>query len=232
MMTKPRIGELLVSLGYLTKPQLEGVLLHQRQWGGGLGRSAVACGFCSEAQVLAALSRQLGFPAIELDRVELSPSLASAIPQRFAEQHKVVPIRTTGVRGEVLVLAMAPPASLMVQDEVRAVSRKARLEVYLASDEAVQRAVARLYTGARAGAEPGVSARPEMASTGGLVDLLIKSDEAFAGRTPDVLSMLELSDSTVALVEEMSRRHGMTGKDVVRRVVEQWAAARMPKSQS
>jgi type IV pilus assembly protein PilB len=132
-----KLGEILVQLGFLTPERLDAVLMHQRQWGVSLGRAAVAKNFCTEAQVLEALSRQLGFPAIALDGEELNPMLSSLLSQKDAEKHHAVPIRLAGARGEVLVVAMAAPATVASQDAVLALTRKARLQIFLATDEAL-----------------------------------------------------------------------------------------------
>jgi hypothetical protein len=142
-----KLGEILVQLGFLTPERLDAVLMHQRQWGVSLGRAAVAKNFCTEAQVLEALSRQLGFPAIALDGEELNPMLSSLLSQKDAEKHHAVPIRLAGARGEVLVVAMAAPATVASQDAVLALTRKARLQIFLATDEALHRAIGRVYRG-------------------------------------------------------------------------------------
>lgn len=147
-MARPfKLGEILVQLGYLTPQRLEAVLMHQRQWGVSLGRAAVAKSFCTEQQVLDALSRQIGLPVIDLDKEEISDVHAALLPQKDAERHHAVPIRLAGARGEVLVVAMAAPASLSSQDALLAVTKKSRLQVYLATDEAVHRAIGRVYRG-------------------------------------------------------------------------------------
>ena len=57
---RPRLGELLVELGALEPSQLEAVLEQQRQWGMSFGRAAIACGYCTEFEILAALTPRTG----------------------------------------------------------------------------------------------------------------------------------------------------------------------------
>lgn len=217
-MAKQRIGEILVKLGYLSPPQLEGALVHQRQWGFGLGRCTVICGFCTEEQVITALSRQLGLPAIDLDKVDLGSSLAPHIPERMAVQHCVVPLRTTGARSEVLVVAMAPPASLVSQDVVRAISRKARLEVYIASDEAIQRAIARLYRGGPGPERVAVQPRVERGDVGTALNEPPTPPQA------DIVDQLGLSPRAREAVDAIASQHSFASAEVLRRMVERWAA--------
>ena len=231
-MTKQRIGEILVKLGYLSPPQLEGALVHQRQWGFGLGRSAIICGFCTEEQVVSALSRQLGLPAIDLDKVELGSTFSPVIPERVASQHCVVPLRTSGPRGEVLVVAMAPPASLISQDAIRAISRKARLEIYIASDDAIQRGLNRLYRGGQAAP----TLRQEHIEVGALGDVTqtLSANEPpvlETRRATEVMDQLGLTQRARQAVETISSQHSLPTGEVVRRLVEMWAVNRAQASE-
>ena len=62
-----------------------------------------------------------------------------------AEQHRVVPLRWGGA-GDELVVAIAAPADLQSLDAVRGMARHARVVPLLAADEAIARAIVRLYT--------------------------------------------------------------------------------------
>lgn len=142
-MTKNRLGELLVSLGYVSTEQLEGLLATPRG-PGALGRAVVKAGLCSEEQVLEALSFQRGLPWIDLDAVDVSPEAVPLLPRKFARENQVVPLRTRGEKQDVLLIAVAAPASEEVLEAVRTLAGKAQLEVYLATDTGIERALARI----------------------------------------------------------------------------------------
>lgn len=143
---KPRrLGDILLELGAIDPLQLHSALAHQKNWGSPLGKVVVEKGFCSEAVVHRALAIQAGLPQVDLDAQPLDSRLAVLLPMKVAEAHLVVPLRLEGARQEVLVLAVAAPAPLTAIDAVRAITRKVRLSVYLATDSAIRRAIARLY---------------------------------------------------------------------------------------
>lgn len=147
-MKRLQLGDLLTSLGIIDSMQLQAALGHHRQWGVPLGRAVLEKGFCSPEQLLQALSTQSGIPAIQVDPRQLDPRITHLIPARIAEQHRAIPLRLEGKREEVLVIAIAAPASLEALDAVRSVSNKQRVIAQLASDDEIQRAIAVLYHGA------------------------------------------------------------------------------------
>ena len=144
-MRRPRLGDILLSMGVIDNLQLQSALAHQKQWGTPLGKAVVEKRFCSAEQVLDALARQTGMSRIDLDQEQLDPRLATVVSRKVAEQHRLVPLRLEGAKGEVLVVALAAPGTLAALDAARAVSRKARVTGVIASDGAVDRAIARLY---------------------------------------------------------------------------------------
>ncbi|WP_309889885.1 hypothetical protein [Archangium sp.] len=147
MQTKKRLGEILLQLESVDELQLQSALAYQRKWGVPLGQVVVDLRFCSVEQVLAALARQTGVPAVTLDAELLDPSLARLLPRKLAEMHRVVPLRVEGPRDMVLVVAIAAPASMHALDAVRSVTGKLRVVPRLATDAAISRAIERLYLG-------------------------------------------------------------------------------------
>jgi type IV pilus assembly protein PilB len=147
MRTKKRLGEILLELGAVDELQLNSSLAYQLKWGVPLGQVVVDLSFCTANQVLEALARQTGVPAVDLDAELLEPTLARLVPQRLAEMHRVVPLRLEGPRDTVLVVAIAAPANLHSLDTVRSVACKLRVVPLLATDAAISRAIERLYLG-------------------------------------------------------------------------------------
>lgn len=158
---KRKLGETLLALGAVDELQLNSALALHRKWGMPLGRAVVESRFCTPEQVLYALSLQTGIGSVDLDTQALDASLATLIPRKVAEQHRMVPLRREGARFEVLVVAIAAPASLSSLDAARVVSRKQRIVPLLATDEAIERAIGRLYGGNSAHATRQGNALPE-----------------------------------------------------------------------
>src|SRR5215831_13771561 len=146
-MKRPRLGSILVQSGVIDELQLKSAMAYQRQWGMPLARALVEKHLCTLEQVMEALAKQTGHPVIDLDKETLGPKQAHLLTLKVAEQYRVVPLRVEGRRDEALVVAMAAPAPLASIDAVQSVSGKKRVIVYLAADEAIRRAIGRIYRG-------------------------------------------------------------------------------------
>ncbi|WP_407653808.1 GspE/PulE/PilB domain-containing protein [Archangium lipolyticum] len=143
--SKRMLGEILMELGLIDRAQLRLGLVHHHETRVPLGRALVREGLCTEADVLRALSMQLGIGAIDLDRERLDPKLTRLVPARIARRYRVVPLRLEKAERDVLHVALPAPASLEALDAVRAISGKPRVEPHLASDTALSHALAALY---------------------------------------------------------------------------------------
>ncbi len=203
---KPRLGELMVQLGFLTQAQLDGSLMQQRTAGVSFGRVVVARGFCSEPQVMAALSSQTGLSFVDLDSREIH--CAALLPQAFARKHRAVAIELSGARNDEVLVAIAAPAPLDSQDAVRAVIGKSRIRFALASDAAIDRAIARIYKPA-----PVVTPPPVLA---------VVPPEA----PTELIARLDLSPRTVEVIRRSAAELSITPREVVRRALESWASSR------
>lgn len=143
--SKRMLGEILMELGLIDRAQLRLGLVHHHETRVPLGKALVREGLCTEADILRALSLQLGLPAIDLDRERLDPKLTRLVPKRIAQKYRVVPLRLEKGERVVLHIALPAPASLEALDAVRAVSGKPRVEPHLASDTALGHALGALY---------------------------------------------------------------------------------------
>ena len=119
MMTRKRIGELLIDVGALDPFQLESALAHQRRWGGRLGRAIVHLGFLHEDEVLSAIGTQLGVPYVTLWDKVVPRDVLSLVPEKVMRGRKVLPIaRLREHRRGPLLVALPDPADLTVIDEL------------------------------------------------------------------------------------------------------------------
>ncbi|QRN96137.1 general secretion pathway protein GspE [Archangium violaceum] len=143
--SKRMLGEILMELGLIDRAQLRLGLVHHHETQVPLGRALVREGICTEADVLRALSLQLGIDPIDLDREPLDKKLTRLVPARIARRYRVVPLRLEKGEREVLHVALPAPASIEALDAVRAISGKPRVEPHLASDTALSHALAALY---------------------------------------------------------------------------------------
>lgn len=202
-MKRQTLGELLIGLGRIDALQLRSALAHQQKWGTALGKTLVEHRFCSWEDVLEALSKQTGHPTLDLDGVALDPVLRDLMPEKMARKLGVVPLRLEGARGEVLAVAVVAPAGLDAIDLIRNVSGK-RVRAYLAADDAVERALARLYQGT-------VTAQPAEARVMPLNESSFELDQVRTDSAREVLLYGWDEKSSVRL-SELLARHGFVAR--------------------
>lgn len=138
-----RLGELLVRAGVLDETRLKAALAEQGRWGGRLGKILVEMGFLPEPVLVRALSKQLGMPQADLERVEVPPEVLAKLDPEFAELHAICPERFDEARGELLI-AMADPSNVQAVDQVRA-RTGLKVRTSIAGENQIQKAVRRLY---------------------------------------------------------------------------------------
>jgi type IV pilus assembly protein PilB len=110
------LGELLLREKIINADQLKSALDFQKKNSLPLGTSLVTLGFISEEEIAQALSRQLGYPYIDLDQFEVYPEVINLIPAEAAKKHMVMPIHR--IRS-FLTLAMVDPTDLEVIEDIR-----------------------------------------------------------------------------------------------------------------
>lgn len=149
MVSRVRIGELLVDAGLLSQAQLERALEEQRAQGVGgrrLGQLIVSLGFVTEGQLARVLSQQLAVPWVSLAHIDFSPALLELVDREIAERHTVIPVYVRRERRDVdtLYLAMDDPTQ---DDVLRIVSERAKMPVrpMIAPPTDIHHAIIRAY---------------------------------------------------------------------------------------
>lgn len=140
-MGRKRIGEILVQAGVLEEAGLRAALNEQRRWGGHLGQILVDMRLVTEEVLVKALSAQLNFPIIDLDRLDIAPEVLALVTAEMAEENSVIPVR---VEGKFLDVAMSNPINVGIIDELR-IRTQLNVRPYLAGPYMVQRALGRFY---------------------------------------------------------------------------------------
>lgn len=155
-----KLGDVLVGHGYLDESGRAAAVAHAEQLGLPIGRACVDLGLVTPAAVWQALALQLGANAIQLDGRQIDPSVLGLLPAALALKHRCVPI---GVRGELsgrgmLLLAVDGPRTPRALDEI-AFAAGRRLMLFIAPEDALERALERAYPGRTIdlGAGPGVN---------------------------------------------------------------------------
>ncbi len=110
------LGEFLYREKIITAEQLKSALEFQKKHDLSLGSAFLALGFISGEEMAQALSRQLGYPYIDLDQFEIYPEVVGLIPMEIAKRYMVMPIHR--IRA-FLTLAMVDPTDLEVIEDIR-----------------------------------------------------------------------------------------------------------------
>ena len=150
--TKMRIGEMLLAQKYITREQLEQALETQKNTGKRLGRTLVDLGFMPEERLIEILSRQFEVPYVKLDNFAIDPEAYTYLPEDLCKTYKVVPLFVSKseddrrMTRESLTLAMTDPTNMRVINIVK-FKVKMEVDVVMASDSDVQKAIERVFAG-------------------------------------------------------------------------------------
>ncbi len=140
-MARKRLGEILIEAGLIDETALRSALIEQRRYGGPLGRVLVDLKLVLEEDLVAALSKQLAVPLVDLDVLQIPQHVLDLIPAEIAEQQGIIPF---GQPMKFLDVAMSDPTNLALVDELR-VKTKLNVRTYLAGPKSIERALARFY---------------------------------------------------------------------------------------
>lgn len=140
-MARKKLGEMLVEAGVLSEQALRMALNEQRRWGGTLGRTLIEMKAISEAELVRVLSLQLNMPTVDLDHLEIHPTVLELVSADFAEQHSIVPFAQPM---KFLDVAMAEPTNVGVLDELR-IRTQLNIRPYLVGPKMLERAIGTHY---------------------------------------------------------------------------------------
>lgn len=137
------LGELLVEIGVITRPQLEEVLKLQATSGGGkpLGDILLSMGYITERQLMKALEYRFRIPFYDLSTMELPPEMSQIISHETAKTYTVVPISK---EGKQLILATSDPMNFQAIDDVK-LQTKMEVKPVLATPTDIKLAISKLF---------------------------------------------------------------------------------------
>jgi type IV pilus assembly protein PilB len=136
-----RIGELLVQKNLLSEEQLRRAKEEARTQGTRIGYQITKLGFVEEEKLAEAVSTQYGVPTIELDDFEVDAEVIGLIPEDVATKHTILPVNRAG---STLIVAMGDPSNIFAIDDVKFLTGY-NVEVVVAAEEAIKRAIERYY---------------------------------------------------------------------------------------
>jgi type IV pilus assembly protein PilB len=140
-MSNGRLGDRLIEAGLITKAQLDKALEEQKRTGGLIGSNLIKLGFLKEEDLLHFLSKQFGFPAVDLNKVEITPDLLKLVPVDVVQKHSVLPVSRAG---STLVIATSDPTNYLVIDDIKFLTGY-NIDVVVADETALKYAIDRYY---------------------------------------------------------------------------------------
>lgn len=164
-MLRPKLGELLLELGYLTPEQLQAALEEQARTGDLLGQILLRRGYVREEDLVRVLADQQRAPLVRLAETVPDSQAMRLLDPRFAREKRVLPFKVEGNR---LHVAMAHPSDLALLDELRFLTGK-EIVPYLAPDREILEVLDRLLAEE---ARPREEGRQEVAEA---VDLTLEA---------------------------------------------------------
>ncbi|MBP1767236.1 MAG: type pilus biosis protein PilB [Candidatus Aminicenantes bacterium] len=135
------LGELLLREKVLTPDQLKSALEIQKEKNVPLQTAIVSLGLVTEEDMAQALSRQLGYPYIDLDQFEVYPDVVGLIPVEIVKKYMIMPIHR--IRS-FLTLAMVDPTDLEVIEDIR-FRTGLSIQPVIASESGILNAINKYY---------------------------------------------------------------------------------------
>jgi hypothetical protein len=108
----PRLGDLLVSKGYITEEQLSAGLVESRSTGERLGRVLVRNGWAYEQELARALSEQWGLPFVNISLVGVDASAVRLLPREVGLEAHAIPVRFVDGAVQVAFADPSDPSSM------------------------------------------------------------------------------------------------------------------------
>jgi len=140
-MPNGRLGDRLIQAGLITKAQLDKALEEQKRTGGLIGSNLIKLGFIKEEDLLQFLSKQFGFPAVDLTKVEITADLLKLVPSEVVQKHSVLPVSRAG---STLVIATSDPTNYLVIDDIKFLTGY-NIDVVVAEETALKDSINRYY---------------------------------------------------------------------------------------
>ena len=182
----PRLGDILVEMGYITSEQLKHALEQQSATGHRLGSVLIGNGWADEEQVTEARGVQMDAVYVNVTREIPDPFAVTLVPYEIAHRYFLIPLSVDedGVEGRPgrIRLAMVDPWDVEAIDHVQRETRR-RVEPLLASETGLQGALERAYHASQDDAHSSaMSETIELASLDSL-DLAVPDEELDLGDT-------------------------------------------------
>src|SRR3989338_6359261 len=114
---RERLIDVLLESKILSREQLAKALEAQKRQGGKLSGILISLGFISERDLIAALSKSINVPPINLSRFKIDPNVIKLIPENVARHYQLIAVSRMG---DSLTVAMSNPLNVFAIDDIKA----------------------------------------------------------------------------------------------------------------
>jgi type IV pilus assembly protein PilB len=137
-----RLGDLMVSAGYITDEQLgEALALQKQDRSKRIGQILIEQGYVSERQMLSALADRLQTSLIDISTYPVDEDAVNSIPVQMAQHYLMLPV---AVHDGVLTVALNDPLNLYALEDIRQTSGM-NVNTLLAEAEPLKNAITYHY---------------------------------------------------------------------------------------
>ncbi|MFO0985688.1 MAG: ATPase, T2SS/T4P/T4SS family, partial [Planctomycetota bacterium] len=138
-----KLRQILLKDGRIPATEVEKALHASTEDKVSLSRFLVSTGKIAEKDLVGLLSREIGFPPIDLDRVQPDPEVLSIVTEEMALEHGIFPLSKIG---NFLTVAVADPFDVLKLDHVRIVTR-CEIRPVVTSEAQLKAAIKKAYSG-------------------------------------------------------------------------------------
>jgi type IV pilus assembly protein PilB len=141
VITKKKLGEMLIDEHLLTSGQLKKALADQEKAGLKLGQYLVRQGIISEQQIVDVLGRQLRLRKYHPDRFPFDVELSKLIPIDYAQKYQVAPLMR---KRRLLKIAMTDPLDINALDVIEMLTN-CEVEAVVCTERELNQLISNLY---------------------------------------------------------------------------------------
>jgi len=135
------LDRILLKEKFFNSEQLKSIEVYKKQNDAAVVSAIISLGFVSEEEIAQTLSRQLGYPYINLDQFESYPDVVNLIPVEIARKYLVMPMHC--IRS-FLTIAMADPTELNFIEDIRFMTGLS-IQPVIASESGIINAIEKYY---------------------------------------------------------------------------------------
>ncbi len=136
------LGQRLIEQGQITKAQLDLALEEQKRTGDFLGEILQRLGFVTDAQLTFCLADRVGAAPIKLKSINIPPEVLKLVPEAFAREHRLIPIKQ---EGKTLTVVMVDAVDVVTIDKLKRLTNCNSIEVKSATQGEVLKAIEQSY---------------------------------------------------------------------------------------